>query len=394
MRMQLTTGLCSAAIVALTLAAPPARAAGPIDAHVAGEVAVYGDTNAVDVVTSSLAARVDDPLRGWSTSGSYLVDFVSAASVDVVSLASGRFHEVRHAGGLSAKYQPDRVGLEVSGSVSREPDYLALGAGGVVSVELRDRTVTPMLGYAYGHEKAGRVGTPFSVYSIGFDRHTLSAGVELVLDPRTMLTLTESVVLEQGDQSKPYRLLPLFAPGVSERIQPGTSISAVNAARLPGRIAERLPGLRRRSATSVRLARRLGGTTLSLDERLYADDWGLLASTTDLRAVVDVGARLEVTGELRGHVQSSVSFWRRAYSAVLTDDALQAPAYRTGDRELSGLHTGTAGAGVRAYLTPKTHEPRLSIGVRADVWLTFFHDALYLRDRWAYLDSLDVTLDF
>lgn len=73
---------------------------------------------------------------------------------------------------------------------------------------------------------------------------------------------------------------------------------------------------------------------------------------------------------------------------------MRVPVYRSGDRELSSLATGTGGGGARWYITPKTSDPRWSIGVQADVWYTVFRDALYIRDRWAYLDALDVTIEF
>ncbi|MFO0739801.1 MAG: DUF3570 domain-containing protein [Labilithrix sp.] len=396
--MQLTRRRLTPLLVALATfaAAPVARGATPlsaIDEKAAAELAVYQDTNAVQVVTSSLRAGVADPLRGWSANGSYLVDFVSGASVDIVSTASSRWSEVRHAGTLAARYKPSRVSVEASGAVSSEPDYRAMSGGLVGSMEVRDKTVTPMLGYAYAHETAGRKGTPFSIYALELARHTISAGVELVLDEMTTLSITANGLFELGDQSKPYRYLPLFAREIAPRIQPGASFAIVNEARLPGRMAERVPDLRQRFALSFRFARRLARTTFVASERLYADDWGLRATTTDLRVIHDLAPRLDLSGRMRGHVQSSVDFWRRAYTADITPGGVVAPSYRTGDRELSSLSTVTAGAGLRWYLTPRTSEPRWSVGLQAEVWFTFFRDALYIRDRWAYLDALDVTVE-
>lgn len=389
MRLQLIAILGFVPNVAF--AAPPLET---VDKKATAELAVYEDTNSVEVITSSLRAAATDPVRGWSASGSYLVDVVSAASVDIVSTASPTWTEVRHAGTLGAKYKPGAIGIEMFGGVSREPDYLAGSGGLVASMDLRDRTVTALLGYAFGHETAGRTGTPFSIYSISFARHTLTAGAEIVVDERTTLSLAGNAILEVGDQSKPYRFVPLFSPEIAATIQPGASFAVVNEARLPGRIAERLPEVRRRAAISMRLARRLENTTFVLSQRLYTDDWGLRATTTDLRLVHDFGDRFEAWGHLRGHVQSSVDFWRRAYAAELGDGGIQVPLYRSGDRELSSLSTGTGGAGVRWFITPRTSDPRFSVGLQGDVWLTFFHDALFIRDRAAYLQAVDVTAEF
>src|SRR5688572_1506917 len=61
------------------------------------EFSGYADTDAVSVVTPAIEATLKNPLAGWSATGSYLVDVVSAASVDIVSTASTHWTEVRHA---------------------------------------------------------------------------------------------------------------------------------------------------------------------------------------------------------------------------------------------------------------------------------------------------------
>ena len=57
-------------------------------------------------------------------------------------------------------------------------------------------------------------------------------------------------------------------------------------------MAEQTPRTRNRVAVSGRVAQRLSGSTLILSERVYLDDWGLKASTTDLRFVVDASRRV------------------------------------------------------------------------------------------------------
>src|SRR3970282_1080485 len=116
--------------------------------------------------TPAVRAEVADPLSGWSANGTYLVDIVSAASVDIVSTASPNWVELRHAGTLSAGYKPAEIGGSVSGAISSEPDYLSLVGGGGVSWDISRKNATLELGYSYGHDVAGRNGTPRSVYSL------------------------------------------------------------------------------------------------------------------------------------------------------------------------------------------------------------------------------------
>ncbi|HEX7664218.1 MAG TPA: hypothetical protein VF407_06910, partial [Polyangiaceae bacterium] len=96
---------------------------------IAVDVGAYTDTDSVSVLTPSIAASIDNVTTGASLRGSYLVDVVSAASVDIVSTASRRWTEARQAGSIEGEYKPHDFGISAAGSVSSEPDYFSFGAG-------------------------------------------------------------------------------------------------------------------------------------------------------------------------------------------------------------------------------------------------------------------------
>lgn len=359
------------------------------------EVAAYSDTDAVSVFTPSVGANVRDVGSGWSAGGNYLIDIVSAASVDIVSTASGRWTEVRHAGGLHAGYKPYELGASLSGSVSREPDYLSLTGGLRIDWDLAKKTLTPAFAYAFTHDTAGRSGTPFSVYSLELDRHTFGTDVAFILDRETALNIGADVILEVGHQEKPYRYVPLFAPDVLQSVGPGASVAAVNQLRLPARISERMPTTRQRYAASVRLAQRLADSTLVVKERLYTDSWGLKASTTDLRMVFDLSPRWELWPELRAHFQSGVSFWRLAYVGnQASDGSFGVPALRTGDRELSPLVAGTAGAGLEWKLGGASDPTAFAVTLLAHVMATRYSEALFVEQRIGGFTALQAEAKF
>src|SRR5580704_9517540 len=129
------------------------------------EMASYTDTDHVTVYSPSIAASIDNVTQGMSLRASYLVDDVSAASVDIVSTASRAWHEVRNAGTLETEYKPHDFGVTIGGSVSTEPDYLSYGIGFAVTQDLDEKNTTVTAGYGYGHDIAGRSGTPFAVFS-------------------------------------------------------------------------------------------------------------------------------------------------------------------------------------------------------------------------------------
>ena len=359
--------------------------------HATLEMASYTDSDHVTVFTPSLDIGVDNT-SGASLRGSYLVDVVSAASIDIVSTASQRWQEVRQAGDLAGEYKPHDLGIDIGGSVSREPDYLSLGAFGTVTKDFDEKNWTLTFGYGYSHDTAGRCGadgvcTPFSVFARQLDRSAFNGGITWIVDAATIGSLSLDLVLENGDQSKPYRYIPMFSPDVAATAQRGASIGWVNAYRLPERPLEQLPLELRRTAVTGHYAHRFDGSTLRLEERIYDDDWGLVASTTDSRWILDLGRRVAIWPHVRLHAQSSVVFWKRAYVST-SSAAWDLPEYRTGDRELGPLVTFGTGLGARVYLGSKGRPDQFALQLSWDGMFTSYLDDLYITQRTAMLGAL------
>src|SRR5262249_53093577 len=158
--------------------------------------------------------------------------------------------------------------------------------------------------------------------------------------------------------SKPYRYVPLFAPGTD--VPKGAPVDLVNKVRLSYRPLEQLPTSRDRFALSGRIAHRFDATTMRADERLYADTWALFATTTDVRVISDLSSRVQLGPHLRFHAQKAVNFWQRAYVVQLGFDF---PALRTGDRELGPLYGITAGGSIHFGLGPSERPSSWLLGV-------------------------------
>ena len=375
--------------LSIVLASTPAVAEAQVSdysGHATFEAAQYADTDHVFVTTPSLAAAVSKPTAGWEVSGSYLVDVVSAASVDIVSTASRRWQETRQAGTLEGSFKPGTFGVSVSSAVSSEPDYLSYAGGLLLSQDLFEKNVTLLAGYGYAHDVAGRTGTPFAVYSHAFDTNSLKVGATFILDRLTTANVLFDAQLLNGDSSETYRYVPLFAPGVTVPV--GASIDVVNAARLPVRVAEQVPSSRNRYALTLRAAHRFHASTLRLEERLYADTWGLLAQTADAWWLADVGKRLELGPHARLHDQSEVNFWRRTY---VLEGSTSFPTFRTGDRELGPLLNVTGGGLVRVGVGPRQAPMKWAIALDVQATYSRYLDDLYLTDRTATLGALSLT---
>jgi len=371
--------------IAIATTAPSARAEG-IVARAASEVAAYSDTDHVAVLTPSITGHVASPTAGWSVDGSYLVDVISAASVDIVSTASQQWTEVRQAGTLSATYKPHTLGASVLASVSSEPDYLSYAFGGTAQADFDERNVSVLVGYAYAHDTIGRTGTPFSVFSRTLEKHGVQASVTRVVDRSTLFSLALDMKLERGDPSKPYRYIPMFAPNVAASVPVGASLQVVTALRSPGRPLEQLPLERDRFALTAKLARRFRRSTARVEARVYGDSWSLIGFTADGRYLVDLGRRFMIGPHARYYVQSAVSFWKLAYAS----DGTSVPALRTGDRELGPLMNLTGG-GLARYAFGSMRDPDAwTLGADVDVTYTGFFDDLYITKRLASLVSLSV----
>lgn len=395
MRLQLTPArlpmraLCAllAFLYLVSCGAAAARAPG---VSASAELAGYTDSMHVQVASPSIGGTISDEDAGWSVGGRYLVDVVSAASVDIVATASPRWNEVRHVGSIEASYKRGAASASVSGGISEEPDYRALYGSAVFILDLLEKNLTPFLSARYGHDDVGRRGMPRDRWEL-LQKGGLAAGATFVISRAVIASVQVDADFERGYLAKPYRYIPLFAPGIAQDLPAGALPAQVNALRLDERPIDSVPRSRDRYALTGKIAGRVGRTTLRLDERLYTDSWGLWASTTDARVMVDLRERLTLWPRLRFHTQSGVSFWQRAYEAVAeSDGSLVPPRFRTGDRELSRLDTFTGGLGVKLRVSGSTHDP-VYLSYQLDAAYTRFADALYVTRRWSVFSALGVS---
>jgi Protein of unknown function (DUF3570) len=381
------------------------RTSSPLILHAGFGLSGYSDTEAVRVYSPELSGSIASPTAGWNVAGSMLVDVISAASPDIVSEASPPFHETRYAGTLSGGYKLGRHGpfdsLAARGHAegSRSPDDESFGGGVELSAELLEKSVAPSVGYTFGRELIGRTDTvnvciPGQCLHHVFDTHDVDASVTLVLSRTTILVAGGTLTLESGDQSKPYRYIPMFDHETAATVVPGESIAVVNATRLDVRPLENLPTSRIRYAAAARLAHRFAASTLRLEERLYGDSWSQEASTTDARFLVDLGERLRVWPHLRLNAQNGTDFYRLAYAVIPGADGFQLPRYRTNDRELSPLVTVMGGGGLYLELGPPEAKTHYALTLQGDAMYTRFFESIFVLDRLAGFGSLGLDFTF
>lgn len=367
-------------VVVLLLVSPSASSAPP-SFEASGDLAAYVDDDNVSVIspTARLGMRNDE--AGITASARYLADVVTAASVDIVASASPRWTEVRHAISADAALTRNRKTLSAAAAASFEPDYTALSGGGRLSASLAHDRITLAGGYTLGHDVAGRAGTPFSDFHRTLFRHVVSTSVSFVLGPSSVLSMGFDAVFERGDQSKPYRHVPMFDAAVAPFVPNGASIDLVNRLRSSKEPLELLPLERNRYALRALFLHRSTSATLRAEERAYADTWGLIATTTDLRYAMDLTSSIELSPVVRFHLQQGASFWRRAYALTTSTENAGIPYLRAGDRELGPLWTVTFGGDLRISLSRRFAEETRAVTFTVLRMHSDFLDHLYLDHR-------------
>jgi hypothetical protein len=369
----------------------------PLVVKAGTQLSGYSDTTNVEVWSPAIDANVSSPTQGWNVGGHFLVDVVTAASPDIVSEASPPFREQRYAGGLDGGYKLGRYAAQAQINYSQEPDYISRGGGLALTADLNDKLITPRVGVNFNHDSIGRGPNNFIAT---LDTIEAEAGVTFVLSPTSLLLLSATLQVERGDQSKPYRYVPLFDPtNVAPFIPVGASADLVNKVRLPFRPTENLPNGRDRYAIGARFAHRFSGATLRVEQRLYSDSWQLKATTTDGRYVVDLGRHFEIWPHLRFNAQTGTNFFQLAYSAAIDPTRgptgqLVVPLYRTTDREMSPLVSLTGGAGIRWQLSDPESKTQYGLTFQADGMYTKYFDSLYITQRSAIYGTLAFDAEF
>ncbi|CAG1019892.1 hypothetical protein BURC_04817 [Burkholderiaceae bacterium] len=251
------------------------------------------------LVRKSIADKV-------SLSGSYYVDSVSSASIDVVTTASP-YKEKRTEYGFGADYVVRDSQITLSGSNSKEPDYTASSLGIDVSQEMFGGMTTVALGYTRASDKVGQKGIGF------FDtvKHwQYRAGVTQILTPSWIASLNFEAVSDDGYLGSPYRVARVFGAAIPER----------------------LPRTRTSRALKLRAVGELGArNAMRAEYRYFWDTWAIKAHTGELGYSRYAGERWLADGFVRLHTQKRALFY--------SDNASVETLYVTRNRQLGSFNS-------------------------------------------------------
>jgi hypothetical protein len=296
-------GLLGGLLTALPVAAvdvPEDRAESMIHVYDGGGVRADGPALLV-------RKRMTDNL---SISGSYYVDAVTNASIDVVTTASP-YQETRKAYTFGADYVHRDMLMSLSTEVSDEPDYKATTVSADLSQETFGGMTTLSMGFSRGKDDVGKKGIGF------FDTAThwkYRLGVTQILSPRWLAAVNYESVSDSGFLGSPYRAARVFGAAVPER-NPRTRTSQALNFRVIGEV---VPG------TSVRAG-----------YRYFWDTWNIKAHTVEVGTSRYFGQAWLADATLRLTSQSDAIFY--------SNDATSETQYISRNRQLSSYTTAGLG---------------------------------------------------
>lgn len=340
-------------IVALLIASSASAQEGAVRVR----SVLYQDDDATTVVTSAVEAEAAIGDHASVRMG-YLMDAITTASVDVVAAATQRWDERRDEvrGGADVRIGYATASAGAVRSIENDYDSWTITLGG--SVDLADRATTLALSGAFIDSDVGRADDPS--FAAGQRTWVVNARLVQALSPEMIVAVGYGVSRVIGHQSSPYRHV---------RLGDGTAV------------LERHPTERLRHSLTLRFRRWLAeGASLGIDQRLYADDWGVLGTTTNVALVLALSDSVELELRNRFHYQRAASFWEERYD--------QQRRFSSADRELSTFFDDYAGPAIVWTAHDAGPFEELRADVRADVFYYRFIDYAYLDGRIGTLASI------
>ncbi len=260
---------------------------------------------------------------GKSTSfvGNYYVDYVSSASIDVVTTASP-YTEERKQWSAGVDYLRGNTTMSVNYVSSVESDFDATTYAFSVSQDMFGDLTTLSLSYAYGEDIVGMSTDPD--FRHDNRRQQYGIGLTQILTRNLIASLNFQVGTDEGFLNNPYRSVRYLDPDDTE----GRGYS-YEPELYPNTRTSNALGIRARYFLPYRAA-------IEGEYRFFTDTWDIDASTATLRYIHPHG-RWTYTLKARYHDQTSAHFYRDVFARS------EETNFRGRDKELSALTSYTLG---------------------------------------------------
>jgi hypothetical protein len=247
-----------------------------------------------------------------SLSGSYYMDAVSNASIDVVTTASP-YKETRHEFGLSADYAYRDALITFGLMTSHEPDYVANTGSLDVTQEVFGGMTTIAFGFTRAADTVKKHNEPEFQDSASHWQYRL--GLTQILTSRWLMSMNFEALSDDGYLASPYRVARVFGAAVPERT----------------------PRTRTGRAVKLRLVGDLGNRdAMHVDYRYFTDTWDIKAHTSEIGYSRYFGENWLADSFFRYYTQTGALFY--------SDNAMSETLYVSRNRQLSTFNNMGLGA--------------------------------------------------
>lgn len=255
--------------------------------------------------------------KNLSMVGNYYVDYVSSASIDVVTTASP-YTEEREQWSLGVDYLRGNTTMRVNYVQSDESDYNATTTAFSVSQDMFGQLTTLTLSYGVGDDIVGRSDDP--TFEREVTRQQYGIGLTQILTKNLITALNVQTTTEEGFLNNPYRSVRYLdssnANGFSFEPELYPNTRTANAV-----------GLRGRYFLPYRAA-------LEAEYRYFVDTWDIKGHTASLSYIQPWRNYIFET-KVRWHNQTGAAFFRDIFPRS------EATNFRGRDKELSPLTSYT-----------------------------------------------------
>jgi hypothetical protein len=266
--------------------------------------AMFHYYNGGGVVADGPALLVRKSLSdNFSLTGSYYIDSVTNASIDVVTTAS-RYKETRKEYDVGFDYVYRDSKITFSTTDSREPDYIAKSNGLDITQETFGGLTTVNIGFTRGEDDVYKHGDP--LFQAFASHWQYRAGVSQILTPHWIMSLNGEVVSDEGYLASPYRVARVFGAFVPEN-DPTTRSSRAADVKLVGDLGHR--------------------DAIHFDVRHFWDNWAIKANN------FEVGYSRYFGENWLGDV--STRYYKQSKALFYSDDATADTLYISRNRQLS-----------------------------------------------------------
>ncbi len=255
--------------------------------------------------------------KSLSVVSNYYVDYVSSASIDVITTASP-YTEERTQWSVGADYLRGNTIMSMNYVSSVESDFDAKTYSFGVSQDMFGDLTTLSLSYSYGDDVVGRSDN--DDFAEDNTRQTYAVGLTQILTKNLITSLNFETITDEGFLNNPYRTVRYEDPSnpvgysYEPELYPRTRTS--NAV-----------GIRARYFLPYRAA-------LQLEYRYFTDTWGIESNTAAVTYVQPWGD-WTFEGKVRLHSQNGATFFNDLFPRS------QATNFRGRDKELSPLSSST-----------------------------------------------------